>query len=175
MITTKDFLAAANYKITGGAEFMWSCYGPDARFVDCDSDDTATAMYSSSIIFDSVTQVVYEAQVHDNIKGKAYRLMNPDYVTAHIAECQQRNIPHEIAYDDVRFIDLEVDEDFLEKLAAIVAGEDYEDIIQVPLNLPNDILMALMLEAHRRDITLNALVTEILQDAVDRAMQGNLK
>ena len=65
--------------------------------------------------------------------------------------------------------ELEVIEDWIEKATAIVAGKKYDKRIQVPLNLPDDVMFELMSMAHERDITLNKMVEEVLKFAVVRA------
>jgi len=71
------------------------------------------------------------------------------------------------AWDDVNYIDLDVDEDFLEKAKSIVNGEDYDTRVSIPLDLPDDVLFELMKKAHEKDMTLNQLVEEALQIAID--------
>lgn len=40
--------------------------------------------------------------------------------------------------------------------------------VDVPINLPDDVLLELALMAHKRDITLNQLCREIVQTEMDR-------
>ena len=39
----QEFLAASDGHVSGGSEFMWKCYGPDARFMDISDIDSAAA------------------------------------------------------------------------------------------------------------------------------------
>ena len=39
---------------------------------------------------------------------------------------------------------------------------------EIEIDLPDDVLFGLMMEAHRRDITFNQLVELILRDQIDR-------
>lgn len=174
MISLKDFLAVANYRITEGSEFQWECYGPNAYSLDSWVDAPDSGGFSLCAIFDTQTQEVFEVQVFDYEHDRAYRLFNPSFKEKYFAECDTRSIPKNEAYDDVMFVDLDVDEDFLDKAAAIVAGEEYDLRVQMPLDLPKEIIDVLFREAHRRDITFNALITEILQDAIDRVKKGTL-
>lgn len=43
-----------------------------------------------------------------------------------------------------------------------------EDWVDVPVDLDNETLLSLSLEAHRRDITLNQLIVEILEAEISR-------
>ena len=69
-------------------------------------------------------------------------------------------------------MDLETDEDYLEKAAAILKGQSYDQRIVVPLDIGSDTAFALMRMAHERDITFNQLMTEILTDAANRALHN---
>ncbi len=68
--------------------------------------------------------------------------------------------------DDVKWVDLEVEEDFFEKAEAMFNGEEFDNRVQVPLDLDDDLMMQLFMEAHKRDITLNQLVEEILKKVI---------
>jgi predicted HicB family RNase H-like nuclease len=46
-------------------------------------------------------------------------------------------------------------------------GDEWDSRIQVPLDLDNDLLLQLAMEAHKRDITLNKMVEIVLQQAID--------
>jgi predicted nucleic acid-binding protein len=95
-------------------------------------------------------------------------LINPGLVEAHKKEAEQRIVDLNQAWDDVKFIDLEVEEDWLDKAQAIVAGEDYDDRVQMPLTLDNDQLFDLMKLAHERDVTLNQMVETVLREHIEQ-------
>jgi hypothetical protein len=46
------------------------------------------------------------------------------------------------------------------------AGETFDTRIQVPVELDNDTLLKLTMEAHKRDITLNKMIEEILRELI---------
>ena len=163
MITIKQYMEVVDYKITEGSEYLWDCYGKNARYIDCDNDD-----YSVSIIFDTVTQCVYEATVCDYRQDRAYRLFNPQFKDQMIAESSERDCSIIFAWDAVEFTDLEITDDFITKASSIVSGIDYDTRVCVPIDLDDHELLKLMTIAHERDITLNQLVEEILIDVVDR-------
>jgi len=164
MITLKDFMETIDYKITEGSNYMWRCYGPNAYGLDFWNQEQDG--HSVSIVFDTRTHLVYEASACDYSRNRAYRLINPDYKQAHSNEASEKNVLENQAWDDVNYIDLETDEDFLEKARAIVAEEDYDTRVSVPLTVPDDVLFELMKKAHEQDITLNQLVEDVLWDAI---------
>ena len=164
MITIKDFTEAINFKITGGSEYQWHCFGSNARWLD--SEDSSN--YSASIIFDGITQTVYQADVCDYINNRAYRWEHPDYAAAHLNEARERKINYVEAWEKVDYTLLEVEEDFLEKCTAIASGNfDYDTKVSVPLTLGDDELFQLMKMAHEDDITLNQLVEKVLRQAMN--------
>ena len=165
----KDFLEAIDYRITGGSDFCWSCFGPNARYIDCESHEMDIGHqneFSTSIVFDTVTQTVYQVEAHDYQNNRCYRWIDPDFVNAYKQEAKERDVDYRQAYDDVNFVDLDIAEDIIEKITAIVRGEDYDDRVSVPLVLDKEEIFDLMSIAHKRDITLNQLVESILRDAI---------
>lgn len=162
MITIKEFLETVEYKITDGSEYQWRSFGVNARFLDSSCDQ-----YSASIIFDTSTQEVFIAEIFDNATNVAYRLINPAYKERFLQENKDNDTDPTIAFDDQKFTDLEVDEDWLEKASAIVRGETYDNRIQVPLTLNDDELFRLMKMAHENDITLNQMVERLLRGVME--------
>jgi hypothetical protein len=94
-------------------------------------------------------------------------LINPDYVEAYRQECKDKNVVENNAYDEVNYVTLETDEDFIEKLTAIVNKQPYNTKVQVPLELDKEEMYNLMSLAHERDITLNQLVENMLWEAIN--------
>jgi hypothetical protein len=70
------------------------------------------------------------------------------------------------AWDEVNYVDLEADDDWIQKALAIIAGEDYDTRVDVPLRMDDDALFELMKRAHEQDITLNQLVEDILRNVI---------
>jgi hypothetical protein len=86
---------------------------------------------------------------------------------AHDSEADERSVEINQAWDDVNYVDLESDDDFIQKASAIVADEEYDTRVDVPLNLPDNQLFELMKLAHEADMTLNQYVEKILRQAID--------
>jgi sarcosine oxidase delta subunit len=159
--TLKEFLDTIDCRITDGSEYCWQCFGPNAYTIESWNGEHETGR-SFDVIFDTVTQEVFEMTAHDNQRARSYRWINPDYAQALRNEAQQRKVDVDQAYDDVRYIDLETAEDYYTKARAIFLGQDYDDRVTVPLDLDEDLMFKLMLTAHQRDVTLNQLVEELL-------------
>ena len=164
MITLKNFMEAVDYRITEGSDFCWNCYGSNAYNLNYWNQDHNG--HSLSITFDTCTHEVYEVQAHDYKHNRAYRLINPVYQDAYNNESISRDVRANQAWDDVNYVDLETDEDFLDKAQSIISGEDYDTRIDMPLKLDNNALFELMKKAHEQDITLNQLVEDILRNVI---------
>lgn len=166
MITLKEWMELVDYRITEGSDYGWRCYGHDAHMLDSWNGDQNG--HSFTVIFDTKTQVVYEVQMHDYVHNRAYRMINPDFKAAHTDEAQHRDVSLNEAWDDVNYIDLDVDDDFIQKGLAIRDGEDYDTRVQVQVEFSDDELLTYMKIAHDRDITFNQLVEIALQEAIDQ-------
>jgi len=165
MIAMKEWMEMVNYRITEGSAYGWQCYGPDAYMLD--SWNGEHDGNSFTIIFDTKTQEVYEAQAHDYVHNRAYRMVNENFQKKMKKEAKHRGVNKNEAWDEVGYVDLEVDDDFIQKCLAIKAGEDYDTRVSVPLTLDDDQMFALMKLAHERDVTLNTLVEMMLRDAIE--------
>ena len=167
MIKMKDFMEVVDYRITEGSRYCWECFGPDAYSLDSWNGDFDG--HSLSITFDTKTHTVYMAEAFDYTRNRAYRLINPEFASAHKEEARRRDVEYAQAWDDVKFVDLEVDEDWMEKAQAIVAGNDYDERVKVPTDFTDAELLQFMMLAHERDITFNQLVEEALKSAIEQA------
>lgn len=149
------------HKITDGSEYQWNCY-PNARFLDYES------LYAhASVIFNTVDQTVYEVQVTSKDETiKPYRWLNSETKGNYLAECKKKSVDPNKAWDDVDWVDVETIEDFLDKAGAIFKGESFDTRIVVPIDLDNDTMLKLAMEAHKRDITLNQMVEQILRNLI---------
>jgi len=165
MITLKEWMELVDYRITEGSDYCWNCYGPDAHALDSWNGDQQG--HSFCVIFDTKTQVVYEVQAHDYVHNRAYRLINPDFKNQHTEESIERDVRIDEAWDDVNYIDLDVDDDFIQKGLAIREGEDYDTRVKVPVDFTDEELLTYMKMAHDRDITFNQLVEEALKAAIE--------
>jgi hypothetical protein len=165
MITIKDFMEVVDYRITEGADFLWQCFGPNVYCLD--SWNGSHEGHSIGITFDTKKQTVYKFEAHDYSKNNSYRWIHPDWKEICANEAKNRGVDHNEAWDEVRYTDLELAEDILEKARAIVAGVDYDTRVQVPLELPDSVLNKLFRIAHDQDITLNELVENILKEELN--------
>ena len=167
MITLKDFMETVDYKITEGSDYTWDCYGVNAYSLDSWNGGYEENGYSLSVIFDTKTQTVYELTACDYIRDRAYRFINPDYLVTFQKESKFRGVDNQ-AWDDVNYVDLDVKDDFLEKARAIVLGNEYDTKVSIPLDFNDEELFTLMKMAHEKDITLNQLVTDCLEAAINK-------
>jgi hypothetical protein len=157
MITLKEWMEIVDYRITEGSDYYNCRYGD--KIYSLDSWNGEQDGYSFTIIFDTITQKVYEVQAHDYLHNRAYRM---------IAEGSAPLVGEDTeAWDDTNYIDLEVDDDFVQKALAIKAGEDYDTRVSVPVDFSDEDLLKYMKLAHERDMTFNRFVEEALRGVIE--------
>lgn len=174
MITIKEWMEIVDYKITEGSDYMWQCYGSNAYRLDSWNGVHSKGGYSFSIVFSTKTQKVYEVSAYDYTNDRAYRMINPKNQEKHRKEALARDVNLNEAWDDVNYVDLEVDDDFIQKCLAIREGEDYDTRVQVPIDFTDQELLEYMKLAHERDMTFNELVEEALRHAIEKVKDGRL-
>jgi len=154
MISLKTFMELVDYKITEGNDYY--AFSPDAYSLN--SWSGTQDGYSFDIVFDTKTQVVYQVEACDYRLNRAYRLVHPMY--------KDQVQAGEKAWDGTKWIDLDVDTDFMEKARAIKDGKDYDTRVQMELDIPEEDLLVYMKEAHKRDMTFNAFIEEALRTMI---------
>lgn len=167
MITLKDYLEAINYKITGGSDYGWKCFGDNARYLDCQESEGFGGKYSIHCIFDSIDQTVYSLELWDYVNDREYRWISPMFVPSHMDSCIEHEVDCYNSIDDRNFIDLDVPSDILEKISKVVAGEPYDERVQIEVDFTEEDMLQYMKLAHKMDITFNELVERALREAID--------
>lgn len=108
----KDIIPMLKWRVSGGAKYMWKCYGNDCRITDFgDYNDT----YHVSAVYDVETARIVELTGYGSLftltsDDLPWRWIDPDFVIAYETECKNKNINSSIAWDDVRYNDIDKDE-----------------------------------------------------------------
>lgn len=158
----KDANSVFEHAIVGGSEYGWQCW-PHARWLDYESEYA-----HGSVVFSTATGILYEATVTPKDDANvAYRWVNPVWRTAMELEAERRGVDPSKAWDDVQWVDCEVEDDWADKARALWRGEQPDTRISVPLEIDDEVFMQLARAAHERDITLNAMVEELLRAEID--------
>jgi len=166
MITLKQWLELANYRITDGERYLWDCYGKDTYMLSSWNGIHDRGGYSTDIVFDTRTQIVYEVAAHDFTNDRAYRMINPKYAKAHDNEASARGVDMNTAWDGVEYTELDVEEDFLEKATAIVLGQDYDTRVMIQLELDSELEIEIYRRAHQLDMTVNDYIQMALVELI---------
>ena len=174
MITMKEWMELVDYKITEGDSYGWSCFGPNSYQLSSWNGIHGAGGFSFNIVFSTKSHKVYCVEVCDYTNDRAYRMINPDYVKKHNKEAKHRGELGNQAWDDVDYVDLEVDDDFIQKCLSIKAGEKYDTRVTVPLTLSDEETFELMKMAHARDLTLNEFVEDMLREYIKHLESGVL-
>jgi hypothetical protein len=168
----KEWMELVDYKITEGGDYGWQCYGPNPYCLDSWNGVHGKGGYSFSIVFSTKTQKVYEVSVCDYTNDRAYRMIAENKREKHRKESESRGVNLNEAWDCVDYVDLEVDDDFIQKCLAIKAGEDYSTDVSIPIDLPDEVLMYAFKQAHEKNMTFNDFVNQVLRDFIDKVNKG---
>lgn len=174
-LTLADVNEALNHQITEGSQYQWACFGPNARFLDY---TISSIDVTCTVIYDTVTQEIYEAALCDGPADVAHRWSNPKFVKAHRKEAKKRGVDPDQAWDDVKYQEVSADDwiqlalELMEQnktclIDSLKANCDEDNGTDVRIDLPDDELLQLCLLAHKQDITLNELVNNILREYID--------
>ena len=164
----QQFMEAINYRISEGGDYGWNCYGSNSHQLSAWNGIHGAGGWSANIVFSTKSQKVYEVTACDYTNERAYRLINPKYKNKHDAESIHRDEPGNQAWDDVDYIDLDVEEDFLSKLEAITTGQDYDTRVQMQVDFSDEELLTYMKMAHDQDMTFNEFVEQALRAAIEQ-------
>jgi len=167
MITMKEWMELVDYKITEGGDYGWSCYGPNSYSLDSWNGVHGEGGYSFNIVFSTKSQKVYEVSMCDYTNNRAYRMINPDYVKKHAKEAKARDVNLNEAWEDIDYVNLDVEADWIEKAKAIASGQPYDTRVQIEVNFSDDEMARYMKLAHERDMTFNDFVEEALRHAIE--------
>ena len=162
----KEFMELVDHKITEGGDYGWQCFGSNSYQLSHWNGVHGKGGWSANIVFSTRSQKVYTVEVCDYTNDRAYRIINPDYVKKYNKESKDRGELGNQAWDGIDFVDLDVDDDFIQKFLAIKSGEDYDTRVQLPVDFSDEDLLKYMKLAHERDITFNELVTQALTEAI---------
>ena len=153
MITLKEFMELAEYRITEGSDYYTNIPG----LYMLSSWNGEQDGYSFDIAFDPRTQRVYLVEANDMRNNRAYRMKDPELDI------------DKVAWDGVDYVDLEVADDFIQKSLAIRAGEAYDTRVSVPVDFSDEELLKYMKVAHDLDITFNEFVAQALTRVIEQA------
>jgi hypothetical protein len=164
-ITIKEFMELIGYQIPESSEYGWKCFGQYARIMEIWNGDQNG--YSISAVYDSLDNFMYQVSVCDYKNTTAYQWTHSEYRDAYMTECLtvlNEDVPY--AWDDVKFTEIESKLEFFAVASNIIETEasvEQDNSVYITLeNIPNEELFQLMMLAHERNITLNALIEEIL-------------
>lgn len=164
MITIEQWLKAVNFQITETSEiYNQSCNIHNLQAFDFWNGDHEG--FSTTIIFSlRDMRKVFSVELCDFKNNSAYRLKDVEYEDSGIA--WEKNDG-----ENVTFIEIQDDNNFLRILNEIVQRDSHIDNnenekVSMEINIPEEDLFKLMLMAHEKDITLNALVNDILRECM---------
>jgi hypothetical protein len=160
MIDLKTWFETVDYRITEGTQYQWNCFGDKAYSLSSWNGDHDG--YSFNVVFDTDTQEVYVIEACDYKNNNAYRIINPKYKNLYNTEVLNNKVD-DTAWEDVKWVDLELVEDWISKSKSIRLGETYDTRVSFPIELSDSELLVLFKLAHEADMSLNNYVEKMLR------------
>ena len=148
MINNKQFFDIVKFQVSSGSQYPNPVY-TSAYMVNSNKRDE----FNASCIFNLDTGAVYEIYVHDCIKYNSYRWVAEEFRDS-AANMSSTSI--------------EVEEDILEKLIAIVNGTEYDTRIIIPIDITDEEFLIMAKAAHAEDITFNEFIEKALTEAIKK-------
>ena len=118
-----EAIQAFDARISSGSEYQWNSYGHHARFLNFVDRD---GLECASIVYDCQLFKVYEMDLFVPGQPQAFRWIDPEFQKDYLAECKRRKIQQDIAWDDVKYT--EVDKETALQYARDIAGTYYDDL-----------------------------------------------
>lgn len=158
----KRILNIPNISFEEVEKFQWDCF-PNTFYFDGKSLNGN--FYS--ILVSMKTFVVYEIECLDEKANVTYKWINPDYKEFSDKEAKRRDVfPDNI--ENLYYV--EVEDDIIEKMEAIVNDREYDTRIIVPLDFTDEEFIRIAKGAHKRDITINKFIEAALEIAINEKL-----
>lgn len=147
-----------DFKMKGSqGAYLWTCY-PNARIVDFESE-----FAHASGIYSTASQTMYEVEI-DSKNGEhesPFRWINPEFKDAYVKEAESRNINPKIAWDGIKYVEIDDFTEFLSVAKQVFNGVKPET--EIDLELDHDVLFHHLLAAHEQNITFNEHISNVLR------------
>jgi hypothetical protein len=93
-------IAACGTRVCGGSEYLWDCYGSDARYMEFADINGRECCH---IVFDTKTQDVYEIGLYKYDPDVAIGWHNPAFLQAYLNECALKKVEPFVAWDSLLY------------------------------------------------------------------------
>lgn len=157
--TVKQFLELIEFKLTEGEEYFDEALGTSLYCISYWNGLHDNGGYSFECVYNTLTLEVAQLEAHDFSRKISYR-WNPEYFRDADRSC--------VAYDEVNFVDLEVVEDFAEKVVAIKTSLDYDTRVIVPVDFTDAEFLTIAKAAHQQDVTVNKFIEQAIIAYLDK-------
>lgn len=159
----ESYIKAIRYKITSGEEFLWNCYGPNARYLESSNDE-----YHISAIFDTETAQIYEASISSTYSGDIrYRWIDLNYIDACKSEAKSRGVDWMEFSDGQTWHMTDDFDDIIDKISKIPYGEEYDRRVVLSLDLEEDVKEMIETAAALRGISIDEFIEQALRAVIE--------
>jgi hypothetical protein len=157
------FMIAVEYRISSSYEHLYEC-GDSSLSVLCSDKD---GVYSTEVAINLKTNDTMYLNVWDYKNKRMYNYFpDKEFMKEYLEEYAIKK-PYYVHPDDViEEVNLDVEEDYFDKLYCIINEIDYNTDVLCKLDIDDDILIKLALKAHENNVTLNDYIVRLLTEYV---------
>ncbi len=159
----KDILHRTLGLISGGAPFLWGCYGDYTHHIDFESDEGVPC----SIVFNRLTNRVFEVSCDKPDGSGAWRWIDPQFRDAHAEEVRRRAIEDATYEYGPQFDEVGTEKEMLDLITLAFEGCQYEDNI-ININASDETMAQVQAKADERGMTAQEFILETLLDQIKR-------
>jgi hypothetical protein len=164
MTSFDAFLQACDYKLTETGKFCWTCWPHAWSYIANNDHGYITAIANPQ------DDVIYEITAVSHSDKKPYRWLNPQWVDAFKAECNQRRVAFSDAGKSEVYADTESMDDILDKGHAILHGLDFDERVVISLDMSSAEILKLALAAHNSQVSLNDFIIQVVKDVAAESL-----
>lgn len=166
----RNILTLFNEQNNAATRYGWPCW-PDAYMLDFQSNALEV-----SVVYNINTGLVYEVNASEKPECvRCFRYRDPAWITAQEVEAACRAVDNSVAYDNVHWNDIDNASTMLDMITQLNTGKWAPSAIvdddEITIRVPDELFIQLARLAHQEDITVTALVTDIVMTELTQRNQ----
>ncbi len=159
----KDIMHRTLGLITGGSQFLWSCYGDYTHHIEFESDNGTPC----NIVFNRLTNRVFEVCCDKPDGSGAWRWIDPQFKDAHTEEVKRRAIEDSTYECGPEFDEISSEKEILDLITLAFEDCEYEENI-ININASDETMAQIQAKADARGMTTQEFILETLLDHIKR-------
>lgn len=161
-----EFLSVTKREVTDSEEYQWKCFGNKVRSFTFWNELPSGEGFDITCVYD-YKQRVYLIEVWDHAEHIHHCWIDREYQNAYFQEAKNRGL---IGIGRSDFTTVYLTEGGILDVCSVQFNQDEisESQNNIEVDLPEDLLLQSMLEAHKQDITFNDFVKQAITAMMEK-------